>query len=53
MFFDEPAESFDQPIDREMTAILTGTSLVVLLFVLALSPVLSGAEVAAAALFPG
>ncbi len=53
MFFDEPAESFDQPIDREMTAILTGTALVVLLFVLALSPVLSGAEVAAAALFPG
>jgi NADH-quinone oxidoreductase subunit N len=53
MYFDEPVEAFDTPIGREMTVVLTGTSLLVLLFFVAPDLVISGAAAAAAALFAG
>jgi NADH-quinone oxidoreductase subunit N len=53
MYFDEPVEAFDTPIGREMTVVLTGTSLLVLLFFVVPGPVISGAAAAAAALFAG
>ncbi|MBF0560677.1 MAG: NADH-quinone oxidoreductase subunit NuoN [Alphaproteobacteria bacterium] len=53
MYFDEPADSFDRPIGRSMTFILTGTSLVILLFFLFPEMLLTGAETAAASLFHG
>ncbi|MEE9209509.1 MAG: NADH-quinone oxidoreductase subunit NuoN [Kiloniellales bacterium] len=53
MYFDEPAEAFDRPIGREMTVILAGTSLLILLFFVVPGPVLSGAANAASALFAG
>ncbi|MGF1609512.1 MAG: NADH-quinone oxidoreductase subunit NuoN [Kiloniellales bacterium] len=51
MYFDEPSESFDRPIGREMALILTGTTVIVLLFFVLPGPILSGAEAAAASLF--
>jgi NADH-quinone oxidoreductase subunit N len=51
MYFDEPAEAFDRPIGREMTMILTGTSLLILLFFVVPGPVISGAAAAVSALF--
>jgi len=53
MYFDEPAEAFDTPIGREMTVVLTGTSLLVLLFFVVPGPVIGAAAAAAAALFAG
>ncbi len=53
MYFDEPVESFDRPVGREMALILVGTGVVVFFFFVLPGPVLSGAEAAAAALFPG
>jgi NADH-quinone oxidoreductase subunit N len=53
MYFDEPVEAFDTPIGREMTVVLTGTSLLVLLFFVVPGPVIRGAAAAAAALFAG
>jgi NADH-quinone oxidoreductase subunit N len=53
MYFDEPAESFDTPIGREMTAILLTTSVAITLFFVALNPVLHSAQSAAAVLFAG
>ncbi len=53
MYFDEPTESFDTPIGREMTAILLTTSVAITLFFVALGPVLHSAQGAAAALFAG
>ena len=52
MYFDEPADAFDRPIGREMTAILAVTTVVILLFFVFPAPLMSGAEAAAAALFP-
>ena len=51
MYFDEPLESFDRPVGREMSAILIGTSLVTLFFFVVLGPVLNTAGRAAAVLF--
>ena len=51
MYFDEPLDAFDQPVGREISTIVFGTSVVTLGFVLILGPVLSGAAVAAATLF--
>ena len=51
MYFDEPADAFDRPIGREMTLILTATAVIVLLFFVVPSPILDGAEAAAASLF--
>jgi NADH-quinone oxidoreductase subunit N len=53
MYFDEPGESFDAPIGREMTAILLTTSVAITLFFVALGPVLHSAQAAAAVLFAG
>ena len=53
MYFDDPAEAFDRPIGREMTAILVATSVVILLFIAFPAPLLDGAGAAAAALFSG
>ena len=51
MYFDEPLESFDRPVGREMSVILIGTSLVTLFFFVVLGPVLNTAGRAAAVLF--
>ena len=53
MYFDEPIEAFDTPIGREMTVILTGTSLLIMLFFVMPGPVIRGAAAAASALFAG
>jgi NADH-quinone oxidoreductase subunit N len=53
MYFDDPTEAFDRPIGREMTVILAGTSLLVLLFFVVPGPVISGAAAAVSALFAG
>ncbi len=53
MYFDEPVEAFDTPIGREMTVVLVGTSLLVLLFFIVPGPLVNGAATAAAALFAG
>ncbi|WP_282608196.1 NADH-quinone oxidoreductase subunit NuoN [Pelagibius sp. Alg239-R121] len=53
MYFDEPAESFDRPIGREMTAVLIITGVFTLLFFVAPGPVVDSAAAAAATLFPG
>jgi NADH-quinone oxidoreductase subunit N len=53
MYFDEPVETFDTPIGREMAVVLTGTSLLVLLFFVVPDPLIRGAAAAAAALFAG
>ncbi len=51
MYFDEPSEAFERPIGREMAAILAITGIIVIFFVVMVSPVLDGAGTAAAALF--
>lgn len=51
MYFDEPEESFDRPLGREMALILFGTAAIIAFFVILPGPILDGAEVAAAALF--
>jgi NADH-quinone oxidoreductase subunit N len=53
MYFDQPADSFDRPMGREIGTILVATTLFVLLFFLHPSPLLDGAEAAAAVLFSG
>ncbi len=53
MYFDEPAEGFDQPVSREMTAVMAATGLFTLLFFVYPAPLLAGAASAAAALFAG
>ncbi len=51
MYFDEPLDSFDQPVGREISTIVVGTSVVTVLFIFALKPVLDSAGIAAATLF--
>ena len=53
MYFDEATESFDKPIGREVSLVLVGTAVVILLFILLPNPILNGASAAAASLFPG
>ena len=53
MYFDEPAESFERPIGREMVTILGITGVVVFFFLVFASPLIDGAGVAAAVLFAG
>jgi NADH-quinone oxidoreductase subunit N len=53
MFFDEPLEAFDRPIGWEMSAVLTITGIVTLLFFVVPWPILDSAAAAAAVLFPG
>jgi NADH-quinone oxidoreductase subunit N len=51
MFFDEPAEPFDTPVEWEMKAILAVTGIVTLLFFVLPGPILDSATAAAAVLF--
>ena len=53
MYFDEPAEVFDQPLGGEMRLVLAGTGLFTMLFFIWPTPLLIGADWAAKALFPG
>jgi NADH-quinone oxidoreductase subunit N len=50
MYFDEPEESFDRPLDREVGLILTATGLVIALFAVLPGPLFDGAAVAAQSL---
>ncbi len=52
MYFDEAADPFDQPMGRELSVVLVATGLFTLLFFVYPTPLLDGAEAAAAALFP-
>ncbi len=51
MYFDEAAEPFDRPVGREITAVLGATAIFTMFFFAYPTPLLSGAEAAAAALF--
>ena len=53
MYFDEPAQSFDRPIGREMQAVLVLSALVILFFFAVPGPLLDGADAVASALFSG
>jgi NADH-quinone oxidoreductase subunit N len=53
MYFDEPAASFDRASGWPMNAIISGSALAVLVFVVFAGPVLDVAQAAAASLFPG
>ncbi len=53
MYFDEPGESFDQPVGGEMVVILVGAGAAILLFFVFPAPLLDGAAAAAAALLAG
>jgi len=53
MYFDEPSEGFDKPMEWELAGILTVSALVILLFFILPLPLLAGADTAAAALFHG
>ncbi|MDA0366928.1 MAG: NADH-quinone oxidoreductase subunit NuoN [Proteobacteria bacterium] len=52
MYFDEPAESFERPIGREMTLILGASTLFTAFFVVFPGPFLAWTQQAAAALLP-
>jgi NADH-quinone oxidoreductase subunit N len=51
MYFDEPAEAFDQPVGREISSVVTLATVVTVFFLIFLQPVLDFAGQAAAALF--
>ena len=51
MYFDEPVEAFDQPVGREISGIVTVTTVVTVFFLIFLQPVLTLAGQAAASLF--
>lgn len=53
MYFDEPAGGFDHKIGFEMKSVLVVSAFLVLLFFVMPGPLMTGAEAAAAALFPG
>ena len=53
MYFDEPAEAFDQPVGPALNLIMLANALVIVLFTLMPAPLLAGAEAAAATLFKG
>jgi len=52
MYFDKPAESFDKPIGAEISSVLIGTGVITMFFFAYPTPVLEGAQAAAALLFP-
>jgi NADH-quinone oxidoreductase subunit N len=52
MYFDEAAEPFDRPIGRELSLVIAAAGAVTLFFFIHPSPLLSGAQAAAASLFP-
>ena len=53
MYFDEPAQAFDQPVSRELTAVLVVAAIVILFFFVYPAPIVGAADAASAALFPG
>jgi NADH-quinone oxidoreductase subunit N len=53
MYFDEPAGAFDQPIGRELGAVVAISAVITLFFLVFLWPVANGAEAGAATLFRG
>jgi NADH-quinone oxidoreductase subunit N len=53
MYFEEPTEALDRPVGAVLRWMITGTSMAMVLFLLAAGPVVGGAEAAAAALFAG
>ena len=53
MYFDDPVDALDKPVRREISLVLLGTSLAILLFFLMPGPLLDSAQAAAAALFTG
>ena len=52
MYFDEAVDPFDSPVGGEITLVVTGSGLFVLLFFVYPAPLLVGARTAASALFP-
>ena len=52
MYFDEPSEAFDRPIERSMSTILVATGLFTALFFAYPGPLLDAASAAASAVFP-
>jgi len=52
MYFDEPTAAFDRSPGWSMNAIIAGSGLLVLLFLVFAGPVLDAAQAAAASLFP-
>jgi len=53
VYFDEPVEALDRPVDRELGIVITVTGLVVAFFFAYPTPILAGASAAAASLFGG
>jgi len=49
-YFDEPLEGFEQPIGKSLTAVLTVTAIITVVFLIGLAPVLDVAEAAALSL---
>ena len=53
IYFDDAEEKFDRPIARELRGVLLVSGLFIVLFIFIPTPIISLAEVAALALFPG
>lgn len=53
MYFDDPIDSLDTPIGKELTIVIASTSIIIVLFFVYPAPILSGAATAAASLFAG
>jgi NADH-quinone oxidoreductase subunit N len=51
MYFDDAAEAFERPMPREISTVMAATGLYAMFFFLYPSPILTGAQSAAAALF--
>ena len=52
MYFDKPVDGFDKPIGAELSSVLLGTGVITMFFFAYPTPVLEGAQAAAALLFP-
>ena len=52
MYFDDEAQTFDRPLESGVSLVITGTTLLILVFFIYPTPLLTGAANAAAALFP-
>jgi len=53
VYFSDPEEALDRPVSRDLGLVITATGLIIVLFFVYPTPILSGAAAAAAALFPG
>jgi len=53
VYFDQPSDPLDRPVNRDIVAVLIGTSIIVLLFFLIPGPFIDAAGTAAASLFKG